>query len=124
MNKSDEFKKLQNKVIEENKNEEIQKKQKELEFQENRRLELIQYANDDYPIILERFKKHILDGKTKMHIHNKYNFLNGNIHYNNKIIELLKNDGFIVELIHNQGWDESEVSSYQEPFDSIVFYCA
>lgn len=127
MNKSNEFKQLQKKVIEDKiKNEDNQKEKSSL-FQETKKQESIQNAINDYPIVLKNFKTAILDGKTKMRIYNHqscYNSYHGDVHYNNKMAELLKNDGFIVEWEHSDGWGESDASCEQEPFDSIVFYCA
>ena len=127
MNKSDKFKQLQSKVIEDKTKNEFYQKEKDLEFQETRKQESIKNAINDYPVVLKKFEECILDGKTKMRIYNHqscYNSYHGDEHYNNKMAELLEKDGFIVEWEHSDGWEESDVSCEQKPFDSIVFYCA
>lgn len=126
MKKANIFKNLQNKIIEDRSKNEFYQKNKAVEF-ENKMIERsIQNAINDYPVVLKKFEECILNGETKMRIQNHlscYNSYHGDKHYNNKMAELLTNDGFIVEFIHSDGWGESEISDKQEPFDSIVFYC-
>ena len=127
MNKSDELKHLQNKVLEDKIKNEVYQKEKDLEFQEIRKQKSIQNAINDYAVVLRKFEECILEGKTKMRIYNHqscYNSYHGDEDYNNKMAELLEKDGFIVEWEHSNGWEESEASCEQKPFDSIVFYCA